>query len=819
MPFLVWAQQLHPLAQQCLKQNQLTPLQKQIDQTQQRLEQDADKLAEYLYYLRDGVGAHEMAVQFNQHLSHCRENLNQCSEAILALYMYIDTYKSDDWETRFGQTHFYDDLIHLRNRQRTLDVLLWYYISWDNFFLYLDVETPTYQHSLNIHEQQLESLAEPMDKSPEMLYWRGRLLALDARRLSTSFADADKLFQQAAAQSLPPEYQWRVNYEQARLALWQNHSDAVRKQLKKLDMMLVQQQDQLIQPAQKRIYLTLLQGELQKQPLAILQQLLCDTPDLRPEGQILLGIFLARELMKAKDPNTLVHKLQPYECIAAAQWLSTWYPSKCQLIALLWEACLNQPLDDTPADKPTILFHAGQSRYQLIDFDSFTSADRQNAEKSVRHWLKLAGEHTDWSEGAASSLTALTAAADIALRLQAVDTQKYALLTNDALSLLVGRFDDNASIGPFASTPAAQHRRYHFGLLLENQGDFATAAQWFAVIPADDANIDWAQYHAIYCRYQLEKTTPVEKAHTIHEQWIKTLSFLTKTASQQQHHELALASGLLWLDIQLQNPDLPPATVRDILAYGQSLIAHASPSAQTTYQIQWLQLQLNLYHRLADPIPGLNLLQMQKALTEHSDRPIAEAGLAFLVRQNAYLWSLLRHDQTDDLRIYLQAVLPVNRDICYTLQKSSQSDYMASAQRLYLEHLALMNAYAQRLKWEMSDNASFTDESTRMLEQASSPSENADSIWFLRVQGLKAYSQGDYPSSLAAWQKIRAGEGPGKAKDSDSWWFARIWSLRCLAAQERFDELRHVIDVLRRSQETPPTGWVEQINTIYNNAL
>ncbi len=769
-----------PLARECLEQNQLAPFREQVEQAAQRLEVDANRTAEYLYYLRHTEAVEERQAQLFRILNDVQQQLERLNTAAEELYTYLDGYDGEDWETRFGASGFYDELMRLRLRLGFLDAAWRYYAAWGKTF---SASSPPSTSAADIHaslvlcQKRFETLATDVKKESlaEMLFWQGRVQALMAYRQSARAEKADKYFQQAARQTLSPELSWTILYEQTQLGLWQ--SKPVRENIKPLELLLAQHSDKISLPACKQVCLALLQGELRGGSFTPLQELLRSKVYLRDEGEALLGVFLAQELAKVQDTSVWIAQHEPWEIKITAERLRQMNPPDRLHAALLYEAGIDRIVDNASSEKSYLLFRAGQCRYQLIDFKRFDAADRQHAEHVVQHWSKLA-EYPQWSISdeahSYDSLSALTTAADLSLQLYAAQPNKFTELAKKTLGLLVGRFEKESSVplGPFAESDAAKKRRYYFAALLENLGEYALAAQWFEAVGQDDSYFDQARYHAIYCRYQLSESSASAADVRQRRRWIDDLRQLAEKAKSTQQSDL-------WPAVSL--------------------------------------LMVKIYESLNEPMLGLTILQDVMEASEKSTT--AEAGLSFLTRRTTYVGSMLREDRTENLRSYLLAAVPVSREIYRSLKNSSQNDYTATAQRLYLEHLALLNAYARRLNWQMPDNLSCLDEFKQELEQINPASATSEWLWLWKVQGLAAYAMGDYPASQEAWQKVRACSDPDKGEESDSWWLARVWSLRCLAAQNRDEDLRHVIDVLRRSRSTLPEGWGEQIKALCDNRL
>ncbi|MBN1844141.1 MAG: hypothetical protein JW810_00540 [Sedimentisphaerales bacterium] len=776
------------------------------------------------------------------------ESLQQARGLVDGALAYLDRYNQDDWHERFGANGFYQRLQRLRQTIVLFQAAEVYYRIRLSFFAASRQSPPdqaspgrqsfpdrstALQAGLLLIDQWLSKppsfSLEPLDLS----LWRMRL------RRALAFIDPDA--SPPAAEDDSPhnpaggtdgaggaglaerlEYlRWLDPHESAatgrldrlvletnQLHLWASPDRAdSRIQLQVALWLSIVRQHRLQQTTRpralrERIFLS------DRRYLEPLLDLAARDSQIRGQVESWIAARLAASIFQVASesddadwPN-LLKDADGSILLSLGRWFWTRRPPDWEAARRIYEVFLARETSRQPEQVAAALYYQGLCHRRLAerggqggqggqtDQDDTAASDPAalgHILKAIETWNDLAVRFPDWSnetpEAAAgqSALAAAVQSAALAYQLCSRDPERYRRLARETLEILVGRIDPQTGRigGPFSQTDAARSYRYFYGHVLLLDGQFHQAADMFATVPAGDPHSAEARFWRVNCAVKAAPAGDGGSAGTVedYQDWLTALNALRAE----------------------QPPDALRQRVENLLV-------------ELLSQPQRRPIALGRLGGILNCRPVCPALLQLTIRMLHEDRTEQQEMLA--------------GEELTDLQRLIERNLPVARQ-AYGLIREQAADptgptdpadavLNTAAAQSYLETLCLAAELATPqtpcggMTWLQICQAA-----QELLEEAAPESEKALEIWPVRCRARLEYARQRYESSRSLWHRIRqATQSSPLAANQYYHWEARYYSLLCLAALDRQDQVNHAVEVLLGSSPKPAGPWIDRITQL-----
>lgn len=543
--------------------------------------------------------------------------------------------------------------------------------------------------------------------------------------------------------------------------------------------------------ADQRIYL------VDRSYLRPVEELVESAPERLPEVEALVGARLAAaveacERGPAKASGEwarLLREANGVELLGLARHYGTVKPARWERAAGAYEAFVARGTKGQAPWKQA-LYDLGECYYAMwLEGQGRQEPNAvRHGEAAVKCWVRLAREYGDHGRGVSepqaggtSVQRAAIRAAEAAERLwRGPDAKRFGALAKEAVGVLVGGIDrkSGAVAGPFAQTPAAREKRFLYGLVLEGLGEYGEAARWFEAVEAGRAEKAAARLGAVRCRMsawsggERKGLGEGERAAT-YQAAVRELEELRR----EEPNSPAAQAAVGWEAEAYRRLGRRDAAVR-VLKEG---LERGWPGSK------WYEVTLEVLGEREEELvrgyaPG------ERLAADGWARELGEAiALAEWLAGRCEQGDRGGNERCDPVRV---AQVELSLVSWGAVAAGEEEGSLNRAELLRRGQAVLKGLERQGGAWE--------------------------SLWCVRCRARLALAAGEYEASRQLWYELRGrlegGEGTGT--DSEWWWEARYFGLRCLAEQGRREEAAHAAEVLLRSGVDGQSPWVERIKRL-----
>ena len=724
-------------------------------------------------------------------LNRAATQLHQADDAINDLLEQLETQPLDTWQSRFGDTGFYQAL----KQAQTNTILLHAAANTTRASIQMSPESVEMLMG-SLRDVSLKIAGAP-DGSPQWRLWQIRIERQLVRSDPKFLTQANDHLRQLRRDDLPLDLQWQLGLEDLRA---KRNTDSIKKQTNALHAWLLQNQDNLPNLPSRQLRLVLFSHSLQNPKSSPNQTLtnqldpLKALADKQPSLMSLIRNIAATQLDEYFNPGPsqkpLDRKWDDFELLALAQYYRSQTPAPHSLLIRLCDRFLNTRPSDHP-QTPMMLYDRARCRYQIyIMSDANSGTNLEHAVGSVKDFNRLATQYPHWSTTQFSALTAARHGASLAYNLYTLDPDRFGPLALEAIPTLTGTFaaGESQPTGPFAQSAPAKAFRYYHALTLQADKQYDHAARMFNAVPQSDPKKFPARFFTVRCSTLHAKTNPPPAADLpkLYRNWIDNLDQL-RQQTHNSYDEIKPQITILLTRLVLESPQ---------------------PNLQKAF----------------------DLLETLPVGPDHS--ALFSLALNRLIEQRNSLFDLHARGETEPLLGNLNQSLPLAK-MLYEKRTQQPADRNTPAARIYLE-IATLKAITDDPNHPSLDLILPTQQLiTNLLRDR----QNKNKIWLTRCRALLTYAQSDFDQSAQLWYAIRRATEPAGLitqpepktnLPSDPlttdrnwyWWEARYFSLLCFLKQQTpdpkaaADRVSHLIDMLKKSHPTENNPWLTRIEKL-----
>ncbi len=472
------------------------------------------------------------AVKLSELLDRTEQHLKIAAGACAEMLAWLDWYSGDDWQRRFGDTHFFTRLGQLQQNVTLVRCAASYYRAAADTHLSQDAE-----RVIAALKQSLQGLQELSPGDLQLRLWQAkiawRLAAYEPEYLDV----ANQQLQLLLREPLPIELTCDVRLALVRcgIATYGDKPLVFSRQVENVEQWLKKNQSRLNNYPVRLLELAVLelvgQSKLVTASLRPLKELMRDHRQLHRHVSYMVGGYLADAFNSGASPDGLCRDWDDFDFFAVADYYRSQQSPRYDCAAGVCEAFLRIR---RPRNKhyPQMLYDLALCRHRLGSATGSLAA--------IACWARLAREFPRWQSDSdpqqVSASQAACLAAAGAYKLFANDADKYTDLALRTLPVLVEAF---------AESDTARQYRYYYGLVLKTADRHRQAADMFATVGSDDANKSAARYYAVLCRFRQYRQAD-ENRTTLYDPLIDELNQLSQdeTNCPFAHESLLLLAQL-----------------------------------------------------------------------------------------------------------------------------------------------------------------------------------------------------------------------------------------------------------------------------------
>ena len=776
--------------------------------------------------------ADRAAAELAELLGQIAADIAAADETVEQLQRYLQWYPETNWQQRFGESGFYDQLGQVGQTLDLYECLVCYYrVCVTDHFGAGNAQSAGRVDDLGRALTTVTGFADG-NRQPTLKLWQIRLMRRLGREDPDYISQTRRLITDILLTRPPARLQFDVRFEALRCA-----ADAAKPNRGNLSLQLQQLKDWINANRNELsdypdILLQLALFEIKSDPQAnrraVLGSLAGQHESLAQRIDELLAVYLEDDLAEAADYEQVLAGLSTGEMLTLVRhWQSAERPDWAGALDICRRLLQSRPASDT--DYGQVLYQAGSCHQQLA-LSASEPGTTEHMIAAIEYWRRLAREVPGWSSPSdpqrINAKQAATHAAALVCRLFATDRDEFGTLGCAVLGTLVGDIDPNGApaepVGLWAATASAQGYRYHYGCVLQAVGRYGQAAAMFAAVPADDPEKAAADYYAVVCRLK-QNDAPGQR-----QQYVGRLTELVQSyqrlPDQAAVRPLASKAVLLLAQLNLEAPGGQVEPCLNVLDHHAEL--WASGSGDPADRAAALLLRTQAYRQLGKTESALQALADDPA-TATADQSLLAVCLNVMADQRANLMTLHSGGEGAQLAQALALSLPLARGVYESVGPNAVDGLSPAAARRYLELLSLAAATVAECE---GSNRQF-DSPLPPLDQLITAAQSAFddlgqqtdqpvSLWQIRCRALLGYARGDWAGSRGNWYLIRRATESRKGHDMRYyWWESRYFGLTCLLRQGEADQVAHAIDVLTRSRSDYNGPWLARLKSLRQTAL